>query len=113
MGQGRCSTAACQQSCSPVEAELRRALAEIQTLAQQQLQALEALPGYAGQPPPAAGLAQAEAVNPGVTSRPGQTPPRLHDSKCGCRSTADCNCLAMDMTARLLYQSHEAHRRAA
>ena len=130
MCQGVCPSNAGPQAGS-VEAQLRLALAEIQTMANQQLQAVLALPRKDGQEPPAAFAMQliatraaaaleeaAATVTPAPAQtvlfhRPGQPGERSWAAKCGCRSTADCNCMSMDMTARLLYQSHEAHRRAA
>jgi hypothetical protein len=118
MCQGSCSTNTCQQTCSPVEAKLRQALAEIQKTALQQLQ----LRGKDGQPHPGAftmqliatlaeeGLAPAAAAEQPVT---------VHRARvdlfatCGCRSTADCRCMAMDTQAKVLYQAHERNRRAA
>lgn len=130
MCQGVCPSNARPQAGS-VEAQLRLALAEIQTLANQQLQAVLALPRKDGQEPPAAfamqliatraaaALEEASApaapapVQPVLVHRPGQPGQRSWEAKCGCRSTADCNCMSMDMAARMLYQSHESHRRAA
>jgi hypothetical protein len=129
MCQGSCSTNTCQQTCSPAEAQLRKTLADIQKLAEQQLQALQALRGPDDKPQPAAfalrliatraeaALEAAPAPATGVTQpvtvhRPGQLG-RDFTSKCGCRSTTECNCMAMDLTASLLYRSHEQHRRTA
>ena len=127
MCQGSCSTNTCQQTCSPAEAQLRQALADIHTLAQQQLQALQALVGPEGTPQPAAfalrlittrvedALAAApavETVKP-VTLHLGSSPLNARLAGCGCRSDADCTCRVMDQSARLLYDSHERYRRAA
>lgn len=126
MCQGTCSTASCESACSPTEAHLRRVLADIQTLAQQQLQALAALRGPDGQMPPAAfalqliGTRAAAGLTDAPAPAPAVAPVAMHRSlssalntKCGCRSTADCRCMTMDLTASLLYRSHEQHRNPA
>lgn len=125
MCQGSCSTNTCQQTCSPTEARLRHALAEIQKHAQQQLQ----LRGKDGQPHPGAfamqfiatlaeeglaGVAPAPApVTHPVTVHRGSSAVSAMLSGCGCRTTADCSCRVMDQAASMLYQSHAPHRRAA
>lgn len=117
MCQGSCSTNTCQQTCSPTEARLRHALAEIQKHALQQSQ----LRGKDGQPHPGAFAMQliATLAEEGLSSPPAQPaeqPVTLHRaradlfSNCGCRSTADCRCMAMDAQAKILY---DGHRRAA
>ena len=119
MCQGTCSTNTCQQTCSPGEAQLRQTLADIKKLAEQQLQALQALGAPDDKPQPAAfalrliatraesalEAAAAPAAQPVTIHRPGTLGPN-----CGCRSTSECNCMAMDLTASLLYKSHERHR---
>jgi hypothetical protein len=118
MCQGSCSTNTCQQTCSPVEAQLRQALAEIRKTALQQLQ----LRGKDGQPHPGAFAMQLiatlaeEGLNDGAAPAPAMQPVTMHRSRadlfanCGCRSTADCRCMAMDAQAKILY---DGHRRAA
>jgi DsbC/DsbD-like thiol-disulfide interchange protein len=127
MCQGSCSTNTCQQTCSPVEAQLHTALAEIQTLAQQQqLQALNALPRNDGQPAPAAFAMQliiakaTTALDATLAPAPDAAKPvTLHRGRsgllagCGCPSTADFTSKLMDQTAGLLYMNHAQHRRAA
>lgn len=127
MCQGTCSTTTCQQTCSPAEAQLRQTLADIKKLAEQQLQALQALGGPADKPQPAAfalrliatraetALEAAPApvpapsnAQPVTVHRPGQLAQSM--ATCGCRSSADCRCMSMDAAARLLYRNHEQHR---
>jgi hypothetical protein len=127
MCQGSCSTNSCQQTCSSAESQLRTALAEIQTLAQQQLQAMTALPHKEGQPAPGAFAMQlivtrAEAALAAAPATENVKPITVHRGSstlsamlagCGCRSDADCTCRVMDQAASLLYRSHERHRNAA
>jgi len=128
MCQGTCSADTCQQTCSPADAHLRQVLGDIQTLASQQLQALFALRGTDGQLPPAAfalqlivtraaaGLEPTVAPAPTVPvmlHRPGQQTERSLTADCGGRGSDDCRCMSMDLTASMLYRSHEPHRRAA
>jgi hypothetical protein len=126
MCQGTCSTASCQKTCSPAEKQLRHALAEIQTIAQQQLQALVALRGPDGQLPPAAFALQlistraAAVIEAAPAPVLAEAPVTMHGSlknaftaTCGCRSTADCRCVTMDLAAAMLYKKHEQHRQPA
>lgn len=127
MCQGSCSTNTCQQTCSPGEAQLRQALAEIKKLAEQQLQALQALRNPDEGPQPSAfalrliatraedALASApatETVKP-VTMHLGSSKLNAMLAGCGCRTNADCTCRVMDLSAKMLYDSHERHRQAA
>ncbi len=133
MCQGSCKSATCKNTCSPAEAQLRRALSDIEALARQHM-APVAAPGVNAAP------AVSQAVNPVlavIASRaaeglqapasatvvrmrirpddgpiPGARITQRMKDICGCKGVYDCDCVSVQNQAtRELWSEHNQRQR--